>query len=470
RAEYAQRTGRNADELDDSDIVREVMNTVGKQGKLGAGVRCVVSVSMLTEGWDANTVTHILGVRAFGSQLLCEQVVGRGLRRRSYAVNDEGRFEPEYAEVYGVPFSFIRVEPGDPANTTPTRAPVRVQSLDDRWQNRITVPKLDGYRVEMPDQRPALDFETEPPFYLNLDDVPTRTSTGWYVGQGAVHELDELRSVRAQEVAFRIARRMLHRYVDGDPRQQPVSASAAIHDGQDQPRRWLFPDLVAICRQWLDEVVDYAPDTFPGLFRIAELEARAAERINQAVFRSMDASEEKILPIFKRSDPEGSTDDIDFFTTKRVYETEPKKCPVNFVVLDGWDGNTWEQIVAQTLEALSEVDSYVKNDHLEFAIPYIHAGRTHRYLPDFVVRLAARADDEFVRHLIIEVSGTRKSAEMTKEKAETARNLWCAAVNNHGGWGRWGFIEITDPTTAKPEIAEAIDLLYADGPITGLPS
>ena len=108
KAEYRARfPGRDADDLTDEDLLREVMNTVGKPGKLGEHVKCVVSVSMLTEGWDANTVTHILGVRAFGTQLLCEQVVGRALRRMSYAVNDEGHFDPEYAEVYGVPFSFI---------------------------------------------------------------------------------------------------------------------------------------------------------------------------------------------------------------------------------------------------------------------------------------------------------------------------------------------------------------------------
>ncbi len=99
--------GRDADAITDQDLMREVLNTVGKAGKLGENVKCVVSVSMLTEGWDANTVTHILGVRAFQTQLLCEQVVGRGLRRVSYEANDQGRFEPEYAEVYGVPFSFI---------------------------------------------------------------------------------------------------------------------------------------------------------------------------------------------------------------------------------------------------------------------------------------------------------------------------------------------------------------------------
>jgi type III restriction enzyme len=122
--------GADVDKLTEEDLLREVMNTVGKKGKLGEGVRCVVSVAMLTEGWDANTVTHILGLRAFRSQLLCEQVVGRGLRRRSYAVNEQGRFEPEYANVYGIPFAFI---PSDGPILEVTPKPPAVKTC---WPNR----------------------------------------------------------------------------------------------------------------------------------------------------------------------------------------------------------------------------------------------------------------------------------------------------------------------------------------------
>ncbi|MEI7547766.1 MAG: DEAD/DEAH box helicase family protein, partial [Actinomycetota bacterium] len=134
------------DNLSDEDLLREVMNTVGKPGRLGEGVRSVVSVSMLTEGWDANTVTHILGIRAFNSRLLCEQVVGRALRRRSYTVNEEGRFDPEYAEVYGVPFDFI---PSDKVLPKPKPKPemLHVRALPSREYLRIIFPRLDGYRV-----------------------------------------------------------------------------------------------------------------------------------------------------------------------------------------------------------------------------------------------------------------------------------------------------------------------------------
>lgn len=149
KAEYRVRfPGRDAENLTDEDLLREVMNTVGKAGKLGEHVKCVVSVSMLTEGWDAQTVTHILGVRAFGTQLLCEQVVGRALRRMSYAANDQGRFEPEYAEVYGVPFSFIPCS-GATTDPKPGPMPTRVRALENRSACEITFPRLQGYRYDI---------------------------------------------------------------------------------------------------------------------------------------------------------------------------------------------------------------------------------------------------------------------------------------------------------------------------------
>ena len=150
--------GGDVDKLTDEDLLREVMNTVGKRGRLGEQVRCVVSVSMLTEGWDANTVTHILGIRRFGSQLLCEQVVGRGLRRRSYEPNAQDRFEPEYAEVYGVPFAFIPEGPPGP-DKPPPRPAIEVRALDERWPLRIEFPKVEGYRVEVPDEAVHFDHE-----------------------------------------------------------------------------------------------------------------------------------------------------------------------------------------------------------------------------------------------------------------------------------------------------------------------
>ena len=140
---------RDVDKLTDADILREVMNTVGKPGKLGADIRCVVSVSMLTEGWDANTVTHILGVRAFGTQLLCEQVVGRGLRRISYDIDPATGFFPrEYVEVLGIPFTFA--QQGQQDDQGPPRKVTRVQAMKDRAALEIRFPNVEGYRVVFP--------------------------------------------------------------------------------------------------------------------------------------------------------------------------------------------------------------------------------------------------------------------------------------------------------------------------------
>ena len=167
RREIIERT-RDAtagDKIDDATLLREVMNTVGKPGRLGEQIRCVVSVSMLTEGWDANTVTHILGVRAFGTQLLCEQVVGRGLRRQSYDLNDEGLFNVEYADILGIPFDFaakpVIAPVGKPRET------VRVHAVrPDRDALEIRFPRVEGYRVELPEER--LDAKFGPDSVLDL--------------------------------------------------------------------------------------------------------------------------------------------------------------------------------------------------------------------------------------------------------------------------------------------------------------
>ncbi len=197
KQEYTTRfPGRDADDLTDEDLLREVMNTVGKPGKLGEHVRCVVSVSMLTEGWDANTVTHILGIRAFGTQLLCEQVVGRGLRRRSYALNDEtGHFEPEYAEVYGVPFSFIPASGAtpDPKQPKPTH---RVRALPERADKEITFPIVSGYRWEIPERMRFASFSPESAMALHTRHVPSSTDMAGVVGETQIHTLDDLKAQR----------------------------------------------------------------------------------------------------------------------------------------------------------------------------------------------------------------------------------------------------------------------------------
>jgi type III restriction enzyme len=441
--EYLRRfPGRSADDIDNAEILREVMNTVGKKDKLGEPVRCVVSVSMLTEGWDANTVTHILGVRAFGTQLLCEQVVGRGLRRRSYAADENGYFSPEYADVYGVPFQFIpTVAKTRDMTIKPNR---RVHAVPDRAAAQITFPRLVGYRIELPDEELWADFSEHSRLVLNTANMPTETVVSGLIGLAGTHTLDELRAKRDQEIAFYLTRRIMERFLAG----------------QD-PKPWYFPQLLRITKQWLAECLTCESETFPGLLLIGENAELAASLILHEVVSFQPGNRQPAVWPMLAPGPAGSTATVDFYTTKEVYPTSEKRCHVNFVVLDGPHGNTWEEMVAQLLEVLPSVAAYVKNDHLGLTIPYAFQGRGRQYLPDFLVRLQPLEDDKETQTLIVEVSGSHKPPGPTKEKAETTRDLWLPAVNNHGGFGRWSYCELTNPATFRPDLEAAIAALQA---------
>jgi len=449
KSDYRRRNpGADTDKLTDADLLREVLNTVGKRGKLGEHVRCVVSVAMLTEGWDANTVTHILGIRAFRSQLLCEQVVGRGLRRRSYALDDAGRFAPEYANVYGIPFAFIPSE-HEVGSVAPPTPPVEVTSLSGREQFRIKFPVVDGYRTEVQDAPLVFDPGPESCLTVGQDSVPRWTQLEPIAGEGERVEQD-LAGARPQRVAFEIANQLLKTY---------------FAPGEDERRPWLFPRLLTVTRQWLDTCVDVDDGYDIGRLLLAEARAEASERLFHAI-ASLDSNRTPlILPLFRRGESQRSTDSVFFLTRKATVET--MRSEVSHVVLDGRDGNTWEQLMAAELELnRSDVAAYVKNDRLGFTIPYVHKGVTHSYVPDFLVRLTRREGDS-ERFLIIEVSGGQKSPGPTKEKAGTALNRWCPAVNNDGGHGRWGYVEITTMIDLRNQLQAAIDSHYADGDVIG---
>ena len=437
--EYRRRfPGRDPDKLTDADLLREVMNTVGKPGKLGEQVKCVVSVSMLTEGWDANTVTHILGVRAFGTQLLCEQVVGRGLRRISYEtetrtlqVNGETvtfeAFPVEYAEVYGVPFSFIPTREA-PKPAPPRRRPTRVRALESRIAAEITFPRLIGYRYQLPAERLEARFTPDSEMAISTQDVPTRVENAPIVGESSIHTLYDLKTRRLQEVEFHLAKRVLERYFRDD-------------EGAFKP--WLFPDILRIVRAWRARQLRLKDNAFPQLLLLEQLRDRAAEKIYQAIVQA-ESGMPRILPRLQPYDTLGSTRDVDFTTTRPVWRTDPAKCHISHVVADT---GSWEQKMAQALEEMPEVLRYVKNHNLGFTIPYTFDGQEKRYIPDFIVHLddGHGADDPL--QLIVEVSGQARADKAAKVAA--ARNLWVPAVNNHGGFGRWAFLEIKDPWDAK---------------------
>ncbi|MFC1874285.1 BPTD_3080 family restriction endonuclease [Chloroflexota bacterium] len=426
KSEYSIRfPGRDAEKLIDEDLLREVMNTIGKPGKLGENIKCVVSVSMLTEGWDANTVTHVMGVRAFGTQLLCEQVVGRALRRMSYVPNDNGKFEPEYAEVYGVPFSFIPCS-GSSSDPRPGPVPTRVRSLEERIACEITFPRVTGYRYELPGEKITTNFTEDSRMALSTADVPTETENAPIVGEISIHTLDDLKVHREQEIAFKLAKVVLDNKFRGD-------------DGDTRP--WLFPQLVNISRQWLRECVTLKDNTFPQLLLFVQNAHTAAEKIYSAIVAS-ESGPKFLKPILRAYDNIGSTRYVDFDTTRPVYPTDPNKCQISHVVADT---ESWEQKMAQVLEDMSEVSSYVKNHGLNFFIPYSFEGRDSNYIPDFIARVNDGRDN--LLNLIIEVTGEKKKDKAAK--VATARNLWVPAINNHGGFGRWAFLEVVDPWDAK---------------------
>lgn len=415
---------RNVEDLTDEDVLREVMNTVGKAGKLGERIKCVVSVSMLTEGWDANTVTHILGVRAFGTQLLCEQVVGRALRRTSYATDSEGRCSPEYAEVYGVPFSFIPCS-GSTADPPPGPPVTRVRALPDRIALELTFPRVIGYRYDLAAERLKVEFNDDSKLVLSTEDVPTKVQLSPIVGESTIATLDDLKNERIQAVAFCIAKIVLQN---------------KFQDDEGSPKVWLFPDVIRITKEWLSSCVRCKDDTFPQMLLLHELSETAAEHIYKSIIRA--ATGKNILkPILRPYDTLGSTRYVDFDTIKPTYTTDPAKCHVSHVAADT---KSWEQKMAQALEEMDEVIAYVKNDHLGFVIPYLSAGVEREYFPDFLVKVRTPAGEV---NMIVEVTGEKRKDKM--EKVQTARELWVPAINNHGGFGHWLFVEIQDPYDCK---------------------
>lgn len=449
KAEYRMRfPGRDSNDLNDEDILREVMNTVGKPGKLGEQVRCVVSVSMLTEGWDATTVTHILGIRAFGTQLLCEQVVGRGLRRMSHATSQRtitygGKtetiecYEPEYAEVYGVPFSFIPCA-GSTKIPKSTATPTRVRALEERAQLEITFPRVTGYRIVLPEESLEAQFTEDSRKVLSTEEIPSKTEVSSILGVGQLHTLEDLKARRVQEVDFLIASRLVNKYFKGE---------------ENEPKPWLFPPVLKIVREWRENWLTLKDNTFPQLLLMAAHADDAVEKIYRAMVKA-EKGEGKLRPILAAYDTIGSTKYVDFDTTQAVWKTAADKCHVSHVV---GDTDTWEQKVAQSLEEMDEVYCYVKNHNLGFSIPYTIKNEQHEYVPDFIVKIEDGHGKKDLLNLILEVSGREKKEK--KEKAATSRELWVPAVNGQGGFGRWAYLETTDPWNVKNEIRKLMEVI-----------
>ena len=437
RREIVERTGdaRAGDNITDQELLREVMNTVGKAGQLGGAIRCVVSVSMLTEGWDANTVTHVLGIRAFGTQLLCEQVIGRALRRQSYELNEEGLFNVEYADVFGIPFDFT-AKPVI-AKPQPPRETVQVKAIrPERDALEITFPRVEGYRVELPEERLLANFNEDSTLVLTPDLVgPSQTQNAGIIGQSADMNLKHLGDIRPSTLLFHLTQRLLY---------------TKWRDPGEEPKLHLFGQLKRITKEWLDNHLECKGGTYPALLMYQELADMACNRITAAITRQF-LGERPIKALLDPYNPTGSTRHVRFNTSKPDrWETSSQHSHINWVVLD----SDWEGEFCRVAEAHPKVRAYVKNHGLGFEVPYRYGSETRKYLPDFIVLVDdGKGPDDLLR-LVVEIKGYRR--EDAKEKKSTMDTYWVPGVNHLGTYGRWAFAEFTDVFQMQDDFAKKV--------------
>lgn len=439
RREIVERTGdaQAGQNITDQELLREVMNTVGKQGRLGESIRCVVSVSMLTEGWDTNTVTHVLGVRAFGTQLLCEQVIGRALRRQSYELNEEGLFNVEYADVLGIPFDFnakpVVAPPQKPRETVHVKA-VR----PDRDALEIRFPRVQGYRAELPTEQLTAEFDADSIMELTPDLVgATETRNSGIIGEPVDLNLVHTGAVRPSQVVYELTAHLV---------------LSKWKDANGDPQLHLFGQLKRIARQWLDECLVCKGGTYPAQLKYKTLADMAASRITDAITRTAVGSR-PIKAVLDPYNPTGTTAHVNFNTSKTErYETggPPPKCQVNWVILD----SDWEAEFCRVAEQHPQVKAYVKNHNLGFEVPYRYGSEHRIYRPDFIVLVDDGHEDGDLLHLVVEIKGFRR--EDAKEKKSTMDTYWVPGVNNLGSHGRWAFTEFADVWLMQTDFAAKV--------------
>jgi type III restriction enzyme len=399
----------------------------------GRDVRCIVSVGMLTEGWDANTVTHIIGIRPFMSQLLCEQVVGRGLRRASYEINEEtGHFREEVAQVLGVPFEIVPFKASAGVARPPAVKRWHVQALPEREQLEIKFPRVEGYTQAIR-HRIRVDWSTVAPIRLDPLKIPPEAETRGLslntqgrptiTGPGRVSELT-LKSYRAdrrlQEAVFSMARDITRAYVANAQTKAPAHV--------------LFPQIRVIVDRYVREKVEVVGPEFEIIdaLLVSPYYGHVLERITQAIHPDSATGESHEVPRYERGREFGSTTDVDWWTSKDVQETT--KSHLNYMVADT---RQWEQSAAYRIDHHKAVRTWVKNAGLGFTIPYVHNGQSHDYHPDFIVQFDGRPG----AFLIIETKGYDELMEVKRAAAER----WCKAVNADGKYGTWRYGLATNP-------------------------
>lgn len=440
-----------------AEELRQKVATIGKKGKPGAHIRCVVSVAMLNEGWDANNVTHILGLRAFSSQLLCEQVVGRGLRRMNYTPDPEtGRLTEEYADVYGIPFSVIPFRGRPTHRPEPDDKPINhVRAIPGREAYEIRFPVVEGYAFALRKNEIKADIEAMDRLRLEPEHTPTavfvKAAAGYQIGDittlgpGEFTEHDReqyYQQTHIQTIKFEIAGQIVYKLVGDkwsapDPESKPALRLRSRHR--------LFPQVFKLVDRYIETKVDRrgCNPCELGLQKYVEL---IVSRLMTAILPDDTQGENPLLPILNRYKPVGTSAAVDFFTTRSCHGTQ--RSQVNLVVLDT---QRWERSACFYLESSNAVKYYVRNDHLGLSLPYQYREVTHSYEPDFIVRLKNGVN------VLLETKGYKRQHESLKSEAA---KRWVAAVNN---WnrerlgepeqqGRWAFHVCEDPQRLTQEL------------------
>ena len=467
RSELRHRTGEQKSDSDisDEELLREAMNTIGRPGRLGADIRCVVSVSMLTEGWDANTVTHILGVRAFSTQLLCEQVVGRALRRESYDLNENDKFDPEYADVLGIPFEFTDRKPAKQVNSSKTS--IRVHPVSpERDHLMIEYPRVTGYRVELPDEHLSAHFTEDSELHLRVDKLgPSITVNNGIIGKGKELNLEHLKEIRRGEITFHLTAHMIENHLRENGQSPPIH---------------LFHQVQSIVNQWMDQGYLICQEgTYPAQLLHRMVSDMAAERIRAAITNSIQRNalegERRIKATVDPYAPTGTTHSINFSTTAPLYvhpsqwqtekrlrmETREDKCHINLAVCD----SSWELDFCKILESHPQVISYVKNQGLGLGVPYRMQDLSRTYVPDFIALINDGNGRNDPLHLVIETKGYRGEDAVAKATALTS--YWVPGVNNMRHFGRWDFMELISKDTMKQDFAEFVKTISSACEVKG---
>jgi type III restriction enzyme len=390
----------------------------------GRDIRCIVSVGMLTEGWDCNTVTHVIGLRPFQSQLLCEQVVGRALRRRFYQVGEDGKFEEEVARIFGVPFEVVPFKATD-ASPKPKPQQRLIRAVRQKAQHAIVVPNVRGFQMGIRNRIAVADWGSVPEIVLDPQKLPVTSEMAAALNQqrpsvtapGGVRmaTLDAFRAGhRPQQLAFQMAADLTRTYD-----QQPTC---------EAPAHVLFPQVLGIVEHYLAHRVRAQPPAHWLDAFLSPYYGWIIERLLGAIRPDGAAGEAPEVPDIDEDRPL-RTEDISLFTAKPV--AEAARTHLNLVVCDTI---TWEQSAGYYLDTHPAVRSFVKNHGLNFSIPYLHNGKASDYLPDFVARL--EAEDE--RYLIVEIKG--QDWEGTAGIKAQAAVRWCTSINATKRFGRWDYV------------------------------